>query len=102
MKQRLIDANELKGEFKLREDGHYYSSEPYLDYVLNEWKTRPVEHGGYDPVSVVNEAPTVDAIPIEWLKNELIPKAENLGATTYVDNIRFVLEDWEAWKKYRG
>ena len=46
--------------------------------------------------------PTVDAIPIEWLKNELIPKAENLGATEYANNIRFVLEDWEAWKKYRG
>ena len=36
------------------------------------------------------------------IKNELIPKAKNLGATDYVDNIMFVLEDWEAWKKYRG
>lgn len=43
-----------------------------------------------------------ETIPIEWLKNELIPKVEKLGATTYVDNIKFVLEDWKAWKKYRG
>lgn len=43
----------------------------------------------------------IDAIPVEWLKNELIPKAEKLGATDYVNNIKFVLEDWEAWKKYR-
>lgn len=50
----------------------------------------------------LNELPTVEAIPIEWLKNELIPKAEKLGATEYANNIRFVLEDWEAWKRYRG
>ena len=84
MKQRLVDANELKEEFKLREDGHYYSSEQYLDYVLNEWKTRPVEHGGYDPVSVVNEAPTVDAIPVEWLKKKY-EEADDMGMG---------IEDW--------
>lgn len=50
----------------------------------------------------VDKEPTVEAIPIEWLKNELIPKAEKLGATEYANNIRFVLEDWEAWKRYRG
>lgn len=50
----------------------------------------------------IDKTPTVDAIPIEWLKNEFIPKAKKLGATDYVDNIRFMLEDWEAWKKYRG
>lgn len=47
------------------------------------------------------EKPYLKAIPIEWLKNELIPKAEKLGATEYANNIKFVLEDWEAWKKYR-
>jgi len=51
---------------------------------------------------LIENTPTVEAIPIEWLKNELIPKAEKLGATEYANNIRFVLEDWEAWKKYRG
>ena len=51
---------------------------------------------------VNDETPTVEAIPIEWLKNELIPKAEKLGATEYANNIRFVLEDWEAWKRYHG
>ena len=50
---------------------------------------------------IVDAEPTVEAIPIEWLKNELIPKAEKLGATEYANNIKFVLEDWEAWKKYR-
>ena len=51
---------------------------------------------------VNDETPTVEAIPIEWLKNELIPKAEKLGATEYANNIRIVLEDWKAWKRYHG
>lgn len=74
---RLIDANKLM---------------PYAELK-----------GQYDLVSArdITNQPTVDAIPIEWLKNELIPKAEKLGATTYVDNIKFMLEDWEAWRKYR-
>lgn len=66
---RLVNADELREEFELREKCRYYSSEPYLDYTLNEWKTRPVGYGGYNPICVVNEAPTVEAIPIEWLEN---------------------------------
>lgn len=53
-------------------------------------------------VELLANTPTVEAIPVEWLKNELIPKAEKLGATEYANNIKFVLEDWEAWKRYRG
>lgn len=53
-------------------------------------------------VELLANTPTVEAIPVEWLKNELIPKAEKLGATESANNIKFVLEDWEAWKRYRG
>ena len=79
MKQRLIDANEL-----------------IIDILAHDIS----DHKRID--RIILDAPTVEAIPIEWLKNDLIPRAEQLGATTYVDNIKFVLEDWEAWKKYRG
>lgn len=79
---RLIDADRL----------------PQLNTEYEEM----IQNRCYYHRDVIRNAPTVEAIPIEWLKNELIPKAKNLGATDYVDNIMFVLEDWEAWKKYRG
>ena len=88
---RLVNADKLKEEFRLREDGRYYSSEPYFDYTLNEWKTRPVEHGKYDPISVVNEAPTIEAIPIEWLAN-FCYKCEK--ETQQLSEIRLAVETW--------
>lgn len=79
---RLIDANKVK---------------QHIFNILAE---------GLDKEATAREIdklfPAVEAIPVEWLKNELIPKAEKLGATEYANNIRFVLEDWEAWKRYRG
>ncbi len=79
---RLIDADKIR--YSDLSDGHVPEG------VWCTWKDR------------IDAMPIVEAIPIEWLKNELIPKVEKLGATTYVDNIKFVLEDWNAWKRYRG
>ena len=72
----------------------------YFDKDRN--KPQIFADGIYFAWVMLDNQPTVEAIPIEWLKNELIPKAEKLGATEYANNIRFVLEDWEAWKRYHG
>lgn len=85
MKQKLIDSNNIEYHKVWIET----SIEGQHDGCIMAYKNQ------------IDSLPTVEAIPVEWLKNELIPKAEKLGATTYVDNIKFVLEDWEAWKKYR-
>lgn len=87
---KLIDVDKLIQEF---EKSKTFEGDEYTEGINTgiSWCTE-------DTAS----APTVEAIPVEWIKNELIPKAEKLGATEYANNIRFVLEDWEAWKKYRG
>jgi len=68
-KMRLIDANKIKEELKLKELSHIIKQEEYLDYVLNEWKTRVVELGSYNVVEEIDNAPTVEAIPIEWVED---------------------------------
>lgn len=115
---RLIDADKIKEELKLKELSHIIKQGEYLDYVLNEWKTRVVELGGYDPVSVVDNADTVEAIPIEWIRaylNELKKQAEEeweyimneLGgyepcySEIYATGIKHLIEGWEKENEMR-
>ena len=88
---KLIDADKIKEELKLKELSHIIKQEEYLDYVLNEWKTRVVELGGYNVIEEIENAPTVEAIPIEWIKK-------------FIDNdilsetVKILLNAWE-WEK---
>ena len=89
---RLIDADKVKEELKLKELSHIIKQEEYLDYVLNEWKTRVVELGSYNVIEEIDNAPTVASIPIEWVK-----KFRNQFETTddYYNVIDYMLQLWE-------
>ena len=39
------------------------------------------------------EAPTIEAIPIEWLM-EIIRLAKNTGHRRYAEHLQILLEDW--------
>jgi hypothetical protein len=47
------------------------------------------EHTSY----VNDETPTVEAIPVEWIK-ETIKIAESVQASKYAEHLRTLLEDW--------
>ena len=88
---RLINADKIKEELKLKELSHIIKQEEYLDYVLNEWKTRVVELGSYNVIEEIENAPTIKAIPVEWLKRL---QASRLDYTSvYVVNE--ILNLWE-------
>ena len=96
---KLIDATRFKDKLS------YLKYELYNSHPVGELSEDEKDLVGWyihHISNMVDNMPVESAIPIEWLKNDLIPKAENLGATDYVNNIRFVLEDWEAWKKYHS
>ncbi len=83
---RLIDADKIKEELKLKELSHIIKQEEYLDYVLTEWKTRVVELGSYNVIEEIENAPTVEAIPIEQLLN-ILPKYDDyIHTKTYPYN----------------
>lgn len=90
---RLIDADKIKEELKLKELSHIIKQEEYLDYVLNEWKTRVVEFGSYNVVEEIDNAPTVKAIPIEWMYEWRMKNNEqyNVGVSSFSQ----MISDWE-------
>jgi len=49
-------------------------------------------------VDMLKKAPTVDAIPIEWIK-EVIHMAEKTGFTDYAYKLNVLLSDWEERKE---
>lgn len=56
---------------------------------------------GYIPVITkdeIDELPTVDAIPIEWIK-EVIRMAEKTGFTDYAYKLNVLLSDWAERKE---
>ena len=77
---RLIDADKLK------------RTEGIFQYQISESFDR-ISASAYTFEDVEN-APTVDAIPIEWIK-ETIKLAENVQASKYAEHLRILLEDWE-------
>jgi hypothetical protein len=60
-------------------------------------KTLMHEALGYQYYRVAN-APTVDAIPIEWIK-EVIHMAEKTGFTDYAYKLNVLLSDWAEERK---
>ena len=92
---RLIDADKLKGELKLKELSHIIKQEEYLDYVLNEWKTRVVELGSYNVIEEIESAPEVKAIPIEWLKKWANDNSNGEWSVEYRTVFNGILKDWE-------
>lgn len=92
---RLIDADKIKEELKLKELSHIIKQEEYLDYVLNEWKTRVVELGSYNVIEEIENAPTVKAIPVEWIKkfrNQFEPGDDDYNLIDGLLNIWWRLE----------
>lgn len=84
---RLIDADKLSKEFPIRVN-HYDKENGNFRYVL-----------GIEAVmDYVKEMPTVESIPIEWLK-EKYNKADSAGMGiedwSVKDCYELVLEDWK-------
>lgn len=71
---RLIDADKVKRAF-----------------IGNRYGTKAIEY-------VIDDAPTVKAIPVEWMINKLI-KADNIGMGiddwSIKDCYALVLDEWE-------
>ena len=44
-------------------------------------------------IDALNRQPTVEAIPIEWIK-ETIKLAESVQDSKYAEHLRILLEDW--------
>lgn len=84
---RLIDADKLQKEFPIRIN-HYDKENGDFRYVL-----------GIEAVmDYVKEMPTVEAVPIGWLKKKY-NEADNTGMGiedwSVKDCYELVLEDWE-------
>ena len=99
---KLINADKIKEELKLKELSHIIKQEEYLDYVLNEWKTRVVELGSYSVIEEIDNALEVKAIPIEWIKKQIenspYSHSYELGERwkgEYDTCLMVLLEDWE-------
>lgn len=76
---RLIDADALKNSI----DEHVY----LVHHGFNESEYGITQYGIHQ---IIDDAPTIDAIPIEWiLNNERMPK-EGKGRKAIMD----MLEDW--------
>lgn len=78
---RLIDADAIKN----------------LEWIIERGTADCGEEFVY--MSAINEMPTVEAIPIEWLK-EWAKKEDNFfGGTLYVSLISTILTDWQLRKE---
>ena len=72
---RLIDADALKEIYTCNFD--------YENCIYD----------GATVVGNVDEAPTVDAVPVEWIE-ETMKLAESVGAKEYAEHLEVLLADW--------
>lgn len=109
MRDKLISANKLIEELYEREAAHSIQQEEYYDRTLHERETRIVEYGKYDPVDVVRQSPTVNAIPVEWIERKIKESLYDRYASwediaAQVDT-NTMMKSWailvERWKKER-
>lgn len=82
---RLIDAEELI---------------PMLRYatIESEIGVFPIRIGFNDIKKVVDDAPTVDAIPISFI-DELIELSRKVGADHHAESLEILLQDWAERKE---
>lgn len=75
------------------------------DVVLEQMKHRK-EYVGRpsDPVCIIEDAPTVDAIPIDWLTERINETASSPNAKDIELNhvLFWTSVEWERWKKENG
>lgn len=79
MKQRLIDANNL-----------------YFDYIVTSTTTNTLCYR-YISKEQVENAPTIDAIPVEWIKNYMKNEALSKG-----QSIKYDITAWEILAEWFG
>lgn len=77
MKQRLIDANKAGAELAC-----YHSPTGIVDEALYEFAS-----------DIINEAPTVEAIPIEWIRH--YKSIYGLTYSTLFNLLETMIDDWE-------
>lgn len=81
---RLIDANALNDEmyhksFEVDDGRNVWNSGLWIRYKIFE--------------EAIRDAPTVDAIPIEWIE-ETMRLAESVGAKEYAEHLEVLMADW--------
>jgi len=65
-----------------------------LTPTITQWNPSAlIEESYYHEEQIIN-APTVDAIPTEWIKGWIDRNAEYTGYTSYLLSIVEMLEDW--------
>ena len=72
---RLIDADKLNLEYEVK--------------MADDWKT------AHEMANIVKYAPTVNAIPIEW-----ILKRAKLCTADYANCLHYLVEAWQTEQKY--
>lgn len=80
---RLIDADALKDNMSkwLKEADKYPSDIPPMEDII------------VSTIMTIEEEPTVDAIPVEWIE-ETMQLAEKVGAKEYAEHLEVLLDDW--------
>ena len=72
---RIIDADEIKN----------------LQWILYRGYNDACRE--YVTIEGINTLPTIEAIPVEWIK-EIVEVAEKVGADKYAEDLRILLADW--------
>lgn len=79
---RLIDADALKIDY----------------YRVPTTTNMPVYY--YVSKEQIDSAPTVDAIPLDWIEQRMNETADGLGLNFELNNALFIVSiEWERWKK---
>ena len=85
---RLIDANALREYYKINE--HCEKC-----HWNNRDCSKPPYYSLHDICEAIDEVPTVDAIPVEWLRGLMLSTEDD------VDKVEFawIMREWESEKK---
>ena len=95
MTMRLIDADALKA--KLREGLEHYQYRPD-DFAIGKVS------GLVDAMEEVDRAPTIDAIPVEWLKAQIFPfrdKLKDEAKGVFNATVREIIYRWQKEQEAR-
>ena len=82
---RLIDADAMRIDF-----------DKYVEHIrlIKKGRKQKTEIAILlDCKGAIDNAPTVDAIPIEWIE-ETMRLAESVGAKEYAEHLEVLLADW--------
>ena len=85
----LIDTNALREYYKINE----HCEECYWN---NRDCNKPPYYSTYDICRAIDEVPTIDAIPVEWLREKIKEHTDEEGWQDYLENsFGLCIEAWQ-------